>query len=91
MMNGYYGHMYQYGYGPITEPLFWPFFIIPMIFFAICFFVWIALVVWTLMDVLKHKPPHMLAWVFVILFGKVVGPIGYYFIVMKDRQKHHKE
>ena len=92
MMNYYnsgYGmqHAYTYGYGPMTGNFFWPFLFGIAFVAAVLFLVWLALVILALVDLFKHKPPHMVAWAFVIILGKVMGPIGYYFIVMKDRAK----
>jgi hypothetical protein len=88
MMNYYGGyHGYNYGYGPMTGSFYWPFVMGAMVVGGILFLVWLALVIWALIDVLKHKPAHMTAWIFVILLGRVMGPVGYYFIVAKDRQK----
>ena len=83
----YYNYGYNYGYGPMTGSFFWPFIFGAMVVGVILFLVWLALVIWALLDVMKHKPPHMVAWIFVILLGKVMGPVGYYFIVAKDRKK----
>lgn len=83
--GGYYGH--AYGYGPMTGEFFWPFMLGAAIVGIVLFLVWAALVIWALMDIFKHKPAHMTAWIFVVLLGKVIGPVGYYFIVAKDRQK----
>lgn len=90
MMNYYNNPMrygYTYGYGPMTGSFFWPFALGVAIVAAILFIVWLVLVIWALLDLFKHRPPHMVAWVFVIILGKVMGPIGYYFIVAKDRQR----
>lgn len=91
MMNYFYGYGphygYSYGYGPMTGQFFWPFIVGAAIVGAILFIVWLALVIWALLDLFKHKPPHMVAWAFVIILGKVMGPVGYYFIVAKDRVK----
>ncbi len=87
MMNyGYHG--YSYGYGPMTGSFYWPFVVGAAIVGAVLFLVWLALVIWALIDLFKSHNAHKVAWAFVIILGKVMGPIGYYFIVAKDR--HHK-
>ncbi len=91
MMNYYGGYgvnyAHSYGYGPMTGDFFWPFAVGAAIIAAILFLVWLVLVIWALFDLYKHKPHHMVAWAFVIVLGHVMGPVGYYFIVHKDRLK----
>lgn len=87
MMNPYFYQSHTYGYGPMTGAFFWPFVIGAAIVGAVLFLVWLALVIWALMDLFKSNTPHKVAWAFVIVLGKVIGPVGYYFIVAKDRQK----
>ena len=87
MNYGYHGYSYGYGYGPMTGS--WP--VVGggiVLIGALLFFVWIALIIWALIDLFKSNNQHKVAWAFVIILGKVIGPIGYYFIVAKDR--HHK-
>ncbi len=86
--NGYgMHHAYTYGYGPMTSSFFWPFAIGAAIVGAVLFLAWLVLLVWALIDLFKNKPAHMTAWAFVIILGHVMGPVGYYFIVMRDRIK----
>jgi hypothetical protein len=88
MMNNYGGyHGYNYGYGPMTGSFYWPFVAGALIVGGILFLVWLVLVIWALVDLFKHNTPHKVAWAFVIILGKVMGPVGYYFIVAKDRNK----
>ena len=74
------------GYG--MTPVLWPFALAGVIVTTIAVIIWLILVIWALRDLFKYKPAHKTAWAFVIIFGKIMGPIGYYFIVMKDRQKN---
>ena len=83
----YANYGYNYGYGPMNASFFWPFVVGAAVIGIVLFLVWLALLIWALIDVFKNKPPHMVAWVFVIILGKLMGPVGYYFIVAKDRMK----
>jgi hypothetical protein len=62
-----------------------PFALGAMIVGGILGIIWLIVTIWALVDLFKNKPPHTTAWAFVILLGKIMGPIGYYFIVVKDR------
>ena len=79
--------MYSYGapMGADWHWIAWPFFVIGALIGLLLILIWIVLVIWALLDIAKYKPRHSLAWFFVVLFGHIMGPIGYYFIIARDR------
>jgi hypothetical protein len=93
MMNYNY-HYGSYGAGwdgmMNANPFFLPFFFAGAVVVFILALIWIAVVIWALVDLFKHKPPHTVAWAFVIILGKIMGPVGYYFIVVRDRMMKNK-